>query len=169
MKEIIINEENLLDKEINEQKSKCRCIFINDKDQILVANYGGVYLLPGGSVDNEESIYDAIIREIKEELGMTIRHHNVETLLKISFYQKNYPKRDGVVKNRLINTYYFKSNIPFVIDQNQMQLTDNEIKSKFILELINIDDLKQILAQKKNDSPRNKFFVQELSSVLNYL
>ena len=48
----IINEDNLHYNEVNEFSSKVRAILIDDNNQILIANYGNIILLPGGKVDN---------------------------------------------------------------------------------------------------------------------
>lgn len=48
------------------------------KEQILVAqrpegkNYAGYWELPGGKVEQGESLQDALARELEEELGITI-------------------------------------------------------------------------------------------------
>lgn len=46
--ELIINENNLKDEEIQEFNSKVRALLVDENNNILVANYGGVHLLPGG-------------------------------------------------------------------------------------------------------------------------
>ena len=73
---IILNDENLQLDEINEFNSKVRAILIDSENKVLVANYGGVFLFPGGSIDDGENIAEAIIRELQEETGTSYRRFN---------------------------------------------------------------------------------------------
>jgi len=57
----------------------CGALIINDKNETLLVKRGlksknqvGVWSKPGGAVDLGEKVEDAVIREIKEELGVDI-------------------------------------------------------------------------------------------------
>ena len=75
---IIINDDNLKLEQIQEFNSKVRAFLVDDSGNILIANYGNVFLLPGGSVDQDENIESAIVRELKEETGCD---YSIEELL----------------------------------------------------------------------------------------
>lgn len=50
-----------------------RAIIIRDKSVLLVTGHGAnFYWTPGGGVEPGETVVDALHREIKEELGVTI-------------------------------------------------------------------------------------------------
>jgi ADP-ribose pyrophosphatase YjhB (NUDIX family) len=51
-------------------------LFTNEKEEILLVkpNYKDTWQLPGGSVDLNESPRDACVREVKEEIGLTLEH-----------------------------------------------------------------------------------------------
>ena len=67
--QIILNEDHLLLSDIEEYASKARAILVDDDNKIIVANYNGALLLPGGSLDKNETPIEALIRELKEETG----------------------------------------------------------------------------------------------------
>ncbi len=57
----------------------CGALIVNDNNETLLVKRGqksknqvGVWSKPGGAVDLEEKVEDAVIREIKEELGVDI-------------------------------------------------------------------------------------------------
>ena len=61
MKEIVFNKSNLTDEEIDIEKEKCRALIVDSNDNIIVCEYDGVYLLPGGSKEgNESNIVDIL-------------------------------------------------------------------------------------------------------------
>ena len=80
MKTIIINETKLHDDDIQKFGNKVRAVLLSD-NKILVSHYGGVVLLPGGSIDKGETADDAIIRELKEETGIVYDANSLKELL----------------------------------------------------------------------------------------
>ena len=98
MIDLIINEGNLEINEINESNSKVRAILIDEENRVLIANYGGVILFPGGSIDNGENINQAIIRELYEETGAIYEEADLTFLIQLDFFQRNYVKRNGMKK-----------------------------------------------------------------------
>lgn len=167
MKNLIINDENLKIEEIEKFNQKVRAILIDDNNQILVANYGKVILLPGGSIDDNESIFEAIIRELIEETGQNYEREELTYLTCLNYFQKNYPERNGTFKNRLVKTHYFSANFKS-IEQSLQKLTNNEKKDNFKLELIPLDSLEKTILENGNDNPRNIYFQKELLTILNF-
>lgn len=106
MENIIINDSNLNNNEIQKNGNKVRAVLLSD-NKILVSHYGGVILLPGGSIDKGETADDAIIRELKEETGIVYDANNLKELLLLEYYQPNYPTRRDEVINRLIRTKFY--------------------------------------------------------------
>jgi len=163
--DIIINEENLKNEEIHDFNLKARAILIDESNRILIANYAKVILLPGGSIEKDETIYDGIKRELKEELGIVYEDEELQPIITLYYYQRNYPKRDGTLKNRLVQTHYFLADYKDIADKTQ-ELTESESKGNFKLELVSLQDLEEIIIENKNDNPRNIYFQKELLKVI---
>ena len=53
---LILNDENLQLDQVNEFNSKVRAILVDNENRVLVANYGGIFLFHGGSIDDDENI-----------------------------------------------------------------------------------------------------------------
>lgn len=164
---LIINPYNLENNDIEEHNIKARAIIINDKEELLIANYGGTYLLPGGSINYNEDIISGLIRELKEETGIDYITNELEYLCHLDYYQKNYPKRNGWAKNRLITTYYYIGEFKEISKDNQT-LTANELKDNFRLELIPLEELSNIIINNKTNNPRNIYFQNELLTIIKF-
>ena len=162
---IIINEDNLKNTEIEEVNTKTRAILLNEKGELLIANYGGTYLLPGGKIDHNEKTIDGLIRELKEETGTYYNNSELNYLCTIKYFQKNYPKRTGERQNRLITTHYYIGEYK-EISLDKIKLTENEQKGNFKLELIPLNELENTIIENKNNNPRNIYFQKELLTVI---
>ena len=163
MKTITINENGLLDNQIDKRNSKSRAILV-DNNKILIADYGGVMLLPGGSIDKGESETQAILRELKEETGIIYEIQDLKKIMILKYYQSNYPTRDGENINRLITTYYYFGKFKG-IDLTSIQRTEKEKKDNFSLELLEFDELLRRLND-ASDNPRKQYFDREIKEVL---
>lgn len=163
--ELVINDSNLQIDEVQEFSSKARAILIDKNNRILIANYGNVILLPGGKVDGGETITEAIIRELREELGQEYNAGELDFFVTLNYYQKDYPKRDGTFENRLVQTHYFVG--PYKgIKKDTIKLTEKEKKDNFRLELVSLEGLENMIVKNVNDNPRNIYFQRELLTVL---
>lgn len=161
MKEIIINDDNLDIKDVDKYSLKARALLYKD-DSILLANYNGIHLLPGGKLESNENKLEALQRELKEETGILYNIDELTELFVLRYYQKNYLTIDNKILNRLVTTYFYVAKYKG-IDLNNTKRTKNEIEGNFKLELIDIDDLSY---SKENNNPRKKYFDRELQEVI---
>lgn len=54
-----------------------RAVILKDKQVLLVTGHGAdFYWTPGGGVEGNETIIETLYREIKEELGVTIKSYS---------------------------------------------------------------------------------------------
>lgn len=160
----IINNNNLLLSDIEEYETKIRAILFDDNNRLLVANYNGAFLLPGGSIENEETIIEALLRELEEETGYTYDEDELTYFTCLAHFQKNYPKTNGTFKNRLIETYFFIGKNKGVLLSNQ-KLTPREQKDHFKLEFLTIDEIYKLM-KNNTTNPRSKYFESEISEIL---
>jgi len=167
--EIIINDKNIADKNIESKIEKVRALIINENNKILIANYAGIPLLPGGKVDANERLEKAIIRELAEELGVNYNKEELQYYLTIKFYQENYPCRDGNICNRKLTTHYYFA--PYKEPKEDLQsLTNHEKENNFHLELLSFEELQNKLNKLNKENPRSIHFKRELNIILeNYI
>ena len=162
----IINKNNIKDEDVSETNSKARVILKDEYGNIMISNYGGVFLFPGGSIEQGEDPYLAIIRELKEETGIDYKIGDLEELAVLEHFQYNYPKRDGNITNRKITTYYFYGKSKG-IDYNHLNLTDGEKKDHFYSLFISKDELLDLIEVPTSTNPRYKYFKEEIEHILN--
>lgn len=70
METFVFNDDNLCLEEISTHVPKARAIIINNQNQIMLSNYAGVYMFPGGKIEKKEDIIETLQRELFEELGI---------------------------------------------------------------------------------------------------
>lgn len=89
----------------------CGCLIFNDKGQVLLQKRSddGLWGNPGGSMDLGETIYETIIREIKEETNLNIKKENLKIFNIYSGEEQHhiYPNKDEVYFVNII----FETNI----------------------------------------------------------
>lgn len=163
--EIDINDNQLSLLNIDEYSTKVRALLIDSNGNVLIANYGNVILLPGGKVDENEEVIDALLRELKEETGILYNKDELSYFLTLNYYQKDYPKRDGTLQNRLVQTHYFIGSYKS-IKINSQKLTQKEQEDNFRLQLVSLKDLDDMILNNQNNNPRNIYFQKELLMIL---
>lgn len=149
----------------DEIKMKSRAIITDNEGKILIGNYGGVYLFPGGSIDTGENPNDTILRELREEAGLEFQQ--LEPFAKIRYFQNSYPTREGRTIDRLLITYYYIGREKDAIKHNR-KLTEKEIKDGFELKYYSVEEIERMLKQNQTENPRNEYFNKEIRTVIEH-
>ena len=159
---ITLNTNTLNKREVDVRKAKVRA-FLTINDKVLVAHYDDVILLPGGSVKEGESHHDAIIRELKEELGINYTPEELKPKDVIIQYQPEYITRRNEKCTREVVTVIYEGKFKG-IDLENTNRTPEELEDHFYLELLSPERLSEILKE-ETENPRKKYFNEEIDAV----
>ena len=168
MKEIIFNDDNLSEIEVADKVVKVRVIIINSNEEVILSQFSGVYLLPGGKVKDNEDLIIALQREVLEEVGINLESRPVKPLLLIKQYIRDYPKKEDSSKfsDRLNETYYYIVKADDEMDTNKIELTENEIKHDFRTIRIKANEIVTLVSNHMIDNYRNEYYSRELIAVM---
>ncbi len=141
MKQIFINEENLNEDELDFSVIRVKGLIINGKKEILLAHNNGTYQFPGGHKEENETLEESLIREIKEETGITTKLDN-GPFMQITTYDGNYFNTGKKVSNKI---YYFVINTDDNPNFSETQYDELECQTEFNLFYVKIDYLREFL------------------------
>ena len=89
MKKIIINEYNLRAQDLDYEVIRVKGLIVNSQNQILMEFNNNTYQFPGGHLNENEKLEEALLREIREETGITIKELIIQLLFSfITEYDK---------------------------------------------------------------------------------
>lgn len=168
MDKLIIKLENIDENIIFKKVKKVRGIIFNYENKLLITKYAGIYMLPGGKVDDKETELFSLSRELKEELGISINENNIEPFLNIYNYAYQYVERNGSITNKLFDTNYYIINGIDDINISNRNLTENEKNGNFEILFINVEDIEYLLKSNNILNERKKYFDEELRTVINF-
>ena len=166
MSRVIINDDNLFLSDVSKFSNKVRAVLLQDH-KFLIAYYGGVYLFPGGSIEKGEDPDLAIIRELKEETGITYDISDLERLYTLKYYQKKYPTKRNFLENKLMLADYYIGEYKG-IDLLKTKRTEREKRDHFSLQLVPFEDISSLLNE-KTDNPRKEYFDREIEETVKVL
>ena len=168
MKQIDFNETKLSDTEIDKVVRKVRALIINNKTkQMLLVHYAGLYMLPGGSIDNGETEVEALRRELLEETGIEVEGQQAVPYLLINSYDRNYFDRKSGIVNRLTQTTFFEVSTDQDINETKKSLTESEKEKNHTTKYTNLSVAKYLIETNSTDNPKRKQFDREILTALN--
>ena len=158
MRTIIINDNNLKDKDINYQVIRTKAFIINDKNEIILVHNNNTYQFPGGHLELGESLIDSIRRELKEELGI----NNVvirNPFLEIDTYDNNYFNSSDKVLNKII---YFKVETNDKPNLENLELDLIEKNTPFNIVYVRVEELTKFILEEKNKGNMDPNIAREM-------
>lgn len=170
MKTNIYNNDNLKDEEVDTITTRVKVFLLNSKNEILIATTNdGCIQLPGGHQEGNEDLNSTIIREIKEETGITIDPKDIsEPFFAKKYYVRNY--KDTHI-NRLSQIYYFLIRTNKTYDSINIHLTEHEKSNGFRILSIPLEDLENRLieTEQNNSVEINRVIAKETNIALHIL
>ena len=168
MKQIEFNTEKLKAEEVEAVTKKVRALVINKHTQkALLVRYAGLYMLPGGSVDEGETEVETLKREVLEEAGIEITEEQLRPYLLINSYDRNYVDRKKGTINRLTKTIFYEVSTDKEMDETKKNLTESEKENNYTIEYTNLSVMHYLIETNKTDNPKRKQFDREILTALN--
>lgn len=166
MKEIIYNYDNITTDDITKIVKRSKIILENNDGNILLVKEFDAYQLPGGHVEEGESYIDALIREVKEEVGVDIPLKERHPILIIRYLKKNFPTKNE--NTEYIGYYYFeKTNI--IPDISKLHLTYYEQSSNYKLEYIHKSNILKVLEDNLKTTEYKNTVSDTLEAIKEYI
>ena len=140
----------------NNIKIRCRALILNEGKLLVVKHTidDNYYALPGGKLEKGENPQECIIREIQEELGVTIQNPKLAYIYK----WEDYKNRDNI-------------EFLFLIENGKdfVDLNNNDRSHAFeifeILWMDKGDDINLLPSQLKNEFLENNFNLKEVKFI----
>lgn len=142
IKEIIYNEDNLSMKDINDIVKRAKLLIMNSKNEILLCHCENDYFFLGGHLEKNESDNTCLKREILEETGVNINLKDIDHILTIKYFNKNYHSKG---MNTLTIANYYSCKYDLIPNIKKVSLTKEEEIGNFKIEYINSKKVLKIL------------------------
>lgn len=164
MKEIIINTDGVKDTDDFDTAVRVKALMVNDSNEILLGYAFNTYQFIGGHINNNEDLFQGLVREIKEETGIEISKEEYKNpFMKIIHYSKNY-RNSGKSRENII--YYFDIPCNKEVDLNNIGYDEWEEKGGFCVKKVKLDDLEELLINHISDNELNPLIVDEMLDVI---
>ena len=136
MKRIFINDDSLTTDDLAYEVIRVKGIIVNNNKEVLVAHNNHTYQFPGGHVEKDEDMENALVREIKEETGIGILDIN-GPFMQIMTYAKNYFDSGKNVCNKI---YYYRILSDEVPNLDETNYDELESQTDFGLFYVKVDN-----------------------------
>lgn len=162
MEKIIINEDNLEEKDIHGEEVRVKAFIKNSDDELLVIHNNKTYQLPGGHNVEGESLQETIMREIKEETGIDIEITK-EPFMEIVEYNKNFLNTGYNISNTI---YYFEVETDDLPEFSKLNLTELESRTELKINYVKLSEIEDFIEESKSNKMMNELIAYELVKAL---
>lgn len=166
MKQIIYNYDYLTDEDINKTVCRAKALLINSNDEILMCYCDKNYQLPGGHLEDGETLDECIVRELKEETGIDLPLEKRKPFFVITYLIKDYPNK-GDNSKYIANYYSIKSDLK--INLSQTCLTSSEKEGRFKIKYIHKDKIIEEIENSLDKCTRKVVVLDTLEAIKEYL
>lgn len=153
-----INEEKIIEK-------KVRAVIYNTKTGNIAIGFFNktkTLILPGGGIEEDEQPLNALIREVREETGITAKEINVKTILCKAKSEKANTYKTIITTFYLIET---EANI----DESKMRLTEREEAGEYHPHWIKPHNLRDALKELIKTRYEDERFVRNAKETIEVL
>lgn len=159
MKQIITNKHNLTETDITEVVKRVKVLLINSNNEVLLGYSHNDYQFPGGHVEENETLVQAVNREILEETGINLEIDSLEPFACAIGYYKDWPAEG---KNRKIEIYYYEIRTNEKPNLENTEYTENEKDGNFELRYIPLTNVEEELGKNAEKYGDKKGIAREM-------
>ena len=159
MKQIITNKYNLTDSDMTEVVKRVKVLLVNSNNDVLLGYSHNDYQFPGGHVEDNETLIQAVNREVLEETGIELNVTNIEPFACAIGYYKDWPAEG---KNRKIEIYYYEVKTDEEPNLENTEYTENEKDGNFELRYIPLSDVENVLRANAEEYGDKKGIAREM-------
>lgn len=159
MKQLITNKYNLTDSDMTEVVKRVKVLLVNSNNDVLLGYSHNNYQFPGGHVEENETLVQAVNREVLEETGIELNITNIEPFACAIGYYKDWPAEE---KNRKIEIYYYEVKTDEKPNLENTEYTENEKDGNFELRYIPLLDVENVLRTNAEEYGDKKGIAREM-------
>ncbi len=159
MKQLITNKYNLTDSDMTEVVKRVKVLLVNSNNDVLLGYSHNNYQFPGGHVEENETLAQAVNREVLEETGIELNITNIEPFACAIGYYKDWPAEG---KNRKIEIYYYEVKTDEKPNLENTEYTENEKDGNFELRYIPLLDVENVLKTNAEEYGDKKGIAREM-------
>ena len=144
-------------------RPSARGIIFKDENHIALvySQKEKYYKFPGGGIHEDEDKKTALIREVREEVGLNVIPETIREFGSVMRRQKSNIKEHTIFQQE--NFYYTCKTEDVVVEQ---ELDDYEAEAEFVLRFVTLDEAIQANAEYKSDDPFNEIMIKREKRVL---